>query len=87
MFQVGINTNNECGNDNIEILNNIERAGFKNIMLSYKTIKTDNIVKIIREKGSNISYYHIDNTCANDLWAVGDSAEDYIRYVLKEIAF
>ena len=56
-------------------------------MLSYKTIKTDNIVKIIREKGSNISYYHIDNTCANDLWAVGDSAEDYIRYVLKEIAF
>ena len=56
-------------------------------MLSYKTRKADNIVKIINDKGLNICYYHIDNAHANNLWVVGDSAEAYIQYVIKEIEF
>ncbi len=87
MLEIGINTNNESGEDNVKILNNIKKAGFKNIMLSYKTVKNDDVIKTINDLKLNICYYHINNTCANDLWAIGDSADAYVQKVIKEIEF
>ena len=32
MLKIGVSTNNESGNGDIEILNNIANAGFKNVL-------------------------------------------------------
>lgn len=87
MLEIGINTNNESGKDYIEILKNIKEAGFKNVMLSYKTVKNDDVLKIINDLKLNVCYYHINNAFANDLWVIGDSADKYIQDVIKEIEF
>ena len=87
MLEIGVNTNNESGKDYVEILKNIKEVGFKNVMLSYKTAKNDDAVKIINDLKLNICYYHINNTFANNLWAIGDSADKYIQDVIKEIEF
>lgn len=87
MLEIGVNTNNESGKDYVEILKNIKEVGFKNVMLSYKTAKNDDVVKIINDLKLNICYYHINNTFANDLWVIGDSADKYIQDVIKEIEF
>ena len=61
MLQIGVSTNNESGNSDIEILNNITQAGFKNVMLSYKTKNIDETIKAVNDLGLNISYFHLNN--------------------------
>lgn len=85
MLVVGISTNNESGSNDIEILNNIANAGFKNVMLSFKAKNIDESIKTICDLGINISYYHIDNKHANDLWATGEAVECYIQDVIKQL--
>lgn len=85
MLQIGVSTNNESGNSDIEILNNITQAGFKNVMLSYKTKNIDETIKTINDLGLNISYFHLNSTYANDLWAKGEAVDDYVKSVIKQI--
>lgn len=85
MLKIGINTNNESGNNDIEILNNIAITGFKNVMLSFKTKNIDESVKTIHDLAMEISYYHINNKNANNLWATGEAVESYIQDVVKQI--
>lgn len=85
MLKIGINTNNESGNNDFEILNNIASVGFKNVMLSYKTKRVDDAIQSIHNLGMDISYYHINNTYANNLWATGEACERYIQDVIKQI--
>ena len=60
-MNLGISTNNESGNNDNEILRNIAQAGFKNVMLSFKSNNIDETVKTIHDLEMNISYFHIDN--------------------------
>lgn len=85
MLQVGINTNNKCGNNDIEILNNIAKTNFKNIMLSFKSKNINESIKIIKDLGLNISYFHIDNKNADNLWAKGKSVNKYINEVTNQL--
>lgn len=85
MLKIGISTNNESGNNDIEILNNIANTGFKNVMLSFKAKNIEESIQTIHDLGMNISYYHIDNKHANDLWATGEAVEKYINNVISQI--
>lgn len=35
MFEIGINSNNECGSKIAEICSNVKKAGFNNIMIAF----------------------------------------------------
>lgn len=85
MLEIGISTNNESGDNDIEILHNIANAGFKNVMLSFKTKNIDDAVKVIHDLGMNISYFHVDNKYANDIWATGEAVESYIQNVIRQL--
>ncbi len=87
MRQIGVSTNNECGINDFEIINNIAKAGFKNVMLSASSKNIEESVKLIRELGLNICYFHVGFMYANDLWARGDSVDSYINNVIKQIEF
>ena len=60
MLKIGVSTNNECGSNDNEILNNIANAGFKNVMLSFKAKNIDETIKTIHDLGMDISYFHIN---------------------------
>lgn len=84
-MKLGISTNNECGNNDIEIIRNIAQVGFKNVMLSFKAKNIDETIKTIHDLGMKISYFHIDSTYANDLWARGAAVDKYIQSVIEQI--
>ena len=85
MLNIGVNTNNECGKNDEEILNNIVRAGFKNVMLSFKSKDIEQSIKDARNLGLNISYFHIGYQYANDLWATGEAVDKYIKGIVQQI--
>lgn len=45
MLKLGVNTNNGGDSSDKEILNNTAIAGFKNVMLSFKTKNIDKSIK------------------------------------------
>lgn len=87
MLEIGINTNNESGDNIEEILLNIKKTGFNKVMLSYKSGDIEKIVKICKKLNIQIAYYHINNKYANNLWATGKSVDDYISDVIKQINY
>ena len=84
-MNIGINTNNESGKNDIKILNNIKKSGFKNVMLSFKSKSVEKTLKAINKLKLNISYFHISNQYANDLWATGYAVEKYIKSVIDQL--
>lgn len=85
MLKIGVSTNNECGCSDVEILDNIASAGFKNVMLSFKTKSVDETIDYIGKLGIDICYFHINNRYANELWATGDGVERYIQSVIDQL--
>ena len=85
MLEIGVSTNNECGKDDYEILNNIANAGFKNVMLSFKSKNIEENIKTIKDLGLNISYFHTDSRYADDLWSLGESSKEYVENIKKQI--
>jgi len=85
MLHIGINTDNVCGQNNIEIAHNISKVGFRHVMLSYATENVDETITTLRKLGLDICYYHIDNREANNLWAMGDVADAYVNNVIGSI--
>lgn len=85
MYNIGINTNNESGETDNQILNNIANTGFKNIMLSFKSKNIEESIATINSLGLNICYFHIDGKYANDLWATGEAVNSYINSVINQI--
>lgn len=85
MLEIGINTNNECGESLEEIITNIKNAKFKNIMLSFKSGDLQESIKKINEQGLNIVYYHISNKNSNFLWAKGNTAEEYVKSSIEQL--
>lgn len=85
MLNIGVSTNNECGEDDLEILNNIAKAGFKNIMLSFKSKDMEESIKIANNLGLEIPYFHISTKYADNLWSKGESVDRYIDSTIKQI--
>ena len=85
MLKIGINTNNQSGKDDIEILQNIKAAGFKNIMMSFKSKNIEDTIIKAKELGLNIEYFHLNNNAANDLWVEGESNKRYVKQVVSQI--
>ena len=81
MLEIGINTNNECGKDTRDILTNIKKAGFQNVMVAFKVGKAEETLKMAQEFGLKVPFVHLSNS--NDLWAKGEE-NDFLMANLKE---
>ena len=44
MFEIGINSNCECGSNIAEICANVKKAGFNNIMIAFKVGGEENAI-------------------------------------------
>ena len=85
MFKLGINSNNECGKDINEVLTNTKNAGFKDVMLSFKTGAEENDIVTALNLGLNIPFVHLSSKYANNLWAIGESNDSYINILISQI--
>ncbi len=85
MFEIGINSNNECGNNIQEICANIKKAGFNNIMIAFKDGGEEAAIIEAKKHGLKIPYVHLNNKFANDLWTKGESNQSYVEDVIRQI--
>lgn len=85
MLKIGINTNNECGQNDEEIFQNLKNVGFENVMLYYNPKGVEQSMILAKSMGLNIVYYHISNNHSNDLWAVGESVDKFMQGVIDQI--
>lgn len=85
MLEIGINLNNECGKNDAEKLKLVKKVGFKNLMLSFQSKDIEDTIKKTQKMGLNVSYYHLNNIIADDLWVKGLTNDEYIKYVFKQL--
>ena len=85
MFEIGINSNNECGSNISEICDNVKKAGFNNIMIAFKVGGEENAILEAKKHGLKIPYVHLNNRYADDLWAKGEGNEEYVEDVINQI--
>lgn len=85
MFEIGINTNNECGKDINEILNNIKKNGFNNVMIAARGENFEEAIKKALDLGLKVPYIHLDNSYSDDLWVVGEANDKYVQSVIDQI--
>ncbi len=85
-FVLGINSNNEAGNDFKEILQNVKEAGFEAVMIANKAGCFEDAIKEAKRLGLQIPYVHLSTNHPQDIWAVGASNEAYVDNILAEIA-
>lgn len=83
MLDVGVSTNNECGDDIKEILTNIKAAGFKNIMLALKTGNIEYSFQVADELGLKIPFVHLSQS--NSLWAKGETNRLFMETLKSQI--
>jgi len=84
-MKLGINTNNQCGKDYVEILKNIKDAGFDSVMIAFNLKDDENIIKEAQRLNLYIPYVHLDYKFGNDLWIKGASADEYVDNVIKQV--
>lgn len=85
MLEIGVSSNNECGANYKEILTNIKKAGFENVMLSAKSGDIEEMIKCALDLGLKIPYFHLSYTFASDLWAKGKAHREYVAYLKQSI--
>lgn len=85
MLEVGISSNNECGNSISEICDRVKRAGFNNLMVAFKSGKAEDSIIEAQKYGLKIPYVHLDAKFADDLWARGETNKDYIKDIKEQI--
>ena len=83
MFEIGINSNCECGINIAEICENVKKAGFNNIMIAFKVGGEENAILEAKKQGLKIPYVHLNNRFADDLWAKGESNKEYVEDVIR----
>lgn len=85
MFEIGINSNNECGSNIAEICTNVKKSGFNNIMIAFKVGGEENAILEAKKQDLKIPYVHLNNKFADDLWAKGESNEEYVEDIKRQI--
>ncbi len=83
MLEIGVNTNNECGKDAKEVLTNIKKAGFENVMVAFKVGKAEETLKIATELGLKVPYVHLTNS--NNLWSKGEENKSLMANLKEQI--
>lgn len=83
MLEIGVSTNNECGENIREVLTNIKAAGFKNIMLAFKTGDIEQSFQIAGELGLKIPFVHLSQS--NSLWARGENNRRFMETLKHQI--
>lgn len=85
MQKIGVNTNNECGENFFEICDNIKSSGFESIMIALNLWKEEEQFEYARKLGLDISFVHLDNTNTNDMWVKGFAHDRQIDVYKKQI--
>ena len=83
MLEIGINSNNQCGKDVKEVLANIKKAEFDNVMVAYKVGKAEDTLQIATELGFKIPFVHL--SYSNNLWAMGKENEWFMEKLKDQI--
>ena len=84
MLEIGISTNNECGNSFYEICCNIKKAGFTNIMLAFNGDEENKILEA-KKMGFKIAYVHLNYKYASDLWTIGENNKICVEDAIRQI--
>ncbi len=85
MFNLGVNTNNECGKTYTEILNNIQAVGFTDVMVATKSGDLEECIENALQEGFNIPYVHLTNKFCSNLWVKGETNLKFIQGITKEL--
>lgn len=80
-MNIGVNSNNECGQSLKEILQNIKNSGINECMLAFKNGLYEQMVSEAKGLGLKIPYVHLNGECSNYLWSKGPKNIDYIKDV------
>lgn len=85
MFSLGVSSNNECGKNSTEILENIKKAGFDDVMIAAKmgTLESDLITA--KKLGLNVPYVHLSTKNCDTLWCKGLEHEEAIKNIKEEL--
>ena len=83
MVEIGINSNNNCGQDVKEILTNIKDAGFENVMLALKIGKAEDSLRLATELGLKVPFVHL--SYSDNLWCKGKENEWYMATLKEQI--
>lgn len=84
-YKIGVSTNCECGENIEETCKNIKQAGFQNILLSERKNSLENDIQTAQKLGLEISYVHLTNSFASDLWGIGVANDRYVKGVVDSI--
>lgn len=84
MLEIGVNTNNECGQNLQEIIANIKNSGFQNIMVSYKVGDSEEILKLATELNLKIPFVHFSAN-SNNFWSQGEENIKLMNSVKEQI--
>lgn len=87
MFEVGINTNNECGENFSEIIENIKDAGFENVMVAFiaDNKKNENFIIETKKLGFNIPFVHLYSKQTNSFWSKGEKNKALVKNIIEQI--
>lgn len=85
MMKLGINSNNECGKDVVEVLDNIKKVGFDNVMVAFKLGSAEQTLIEAKKRELNIPFVHLTTRLADDLWAKGETNSQYVESISNEI--
>jgi sugar phosphate isomerase/epimerase len=84
-MKLGINTNNDCGKDCIEILNNIKKAGFDSVMVAFNLKDDELMLQEAKRLNLDVPYVHLEYKFGNNLWVKGRTANAYVEKVINQI--
>ena len=87
MFEIGINTNNECGENFSEIIKNIKDAGFENVMVAFvdDNEKNENFITQTKKLGLKIPFVHLYSKLTNFFWAKGEKNKLLVPNIISQI--
>lgn len=83
MARFTVNTNNECGKDYKEILNNIKQAGFDSVMVAFKLGNGEEVIKEALSLGLEIPCVHLSSS--DSIWAEGETNDEFIVQIKEEL--
>lgn len=82
-MKLGINSNNECGQNAKEIMQNIKLAGFDSVMVAFKSGMAEEMIKEALSNGLEIPFVHLTNT--DLLWTEGRTNEEFVKSIKSQL--
>ena len=86
-YEIGINTNCECGNNYRETLDNIKASGIKHVMISEKCGNFEDAIKYALKIGLGIPFVHLAYQLADNIWVTGANHNEYVNGIIRGLDF